>query len=507
MESIFDLHKFDEYRENNRLEVKRAKSGLPNDLWETYSAFANTNGGCIILGVKEREDKSWFTIGLQNVEKLKKEFWDTIHNHNKVSISLLNDQDVESFDINGDTVLIIKVPRARRQDKPVFIDNDMWGGTFRRDYEGDYHCTRDSILAMLRDQSEDTPDMKVLSDKRIEDFCQETLKSYRLKYNSLHEGSAWTRLDNPDFLVAIGAASDETNDGIIHPTAAGLLMFGQEFRITREFPEYFLDYREKMDPSIRWTDRIQTQAGDWSGNIYDFFTRVSAKLLLDLRRPFKTDGIYRIEETKVHEAVREALANCLVNADYFQSWSVVIEKYPDQIILANPGTIRLGKKQMLKGGISQPRNKNILKMFNLIGIGEHAGSGVPDIYNVWRLANYKEPHVEELSGRDGNPDRTVITLPLVANNQVLSKKRPEKRPEKGPDTIRKNQEIENRIIRVYRLIAENPRISRPELSERLNLSDKQIKLAIDLLKSRKMIQRVGSARSGHWMILETPKHT
>ena len=152
-----------------------------------------------------------------------------------------------------------------------------------------------------------------------------------------------------------------------------------------------------------------------SDNIYPgiqdvFFTRVSAKLLLDLRWPFKTDGIYRIEETKVHESVREALANCLVNADFFQSWSVVIEKYPDQIILANPGTIRLGKKQMLKGGISQPRNKNLLKMFNLIGIGEHAGSGVPDIYNVWRLANYEEPHVEELSGRDGNPDRTVITL-------------------------------------------------------------------------------------------------
>ena len=166
MESIFDLQKFIEYRENNRLEVKRAKSGLPNDIWETYSAFANTNGGCIILGVKEREDKSWITTGLQNVEKLKKEFWDTIHNHNKVSISLLNDQDVESFDINGDAVLIINVPRARRQDKPVFIDNDMWGGTFRRDYEGDYHCTRDSILAMLRDQSEDTPDMKVLSDKK-----------------------------------------------------------------------------------------------------------------------------------------------------------------------------------------------------------------------------------------------------------------------------------------------------------------------------------------------------
>lgn len=61
MDEVFDLAKFDEYREDNRLEVKRAKDKLPNALWETYSSFANTAGGCIILGVKERDDKSWYS--------------------------------------------------------------------------------------------------------------------------------------------------------------------------------------------------------------------------------------------------------------------------------------------------------------------------------------------------------------------------------------------------------------------------------------------------------------
>ena len=60
MDGEFDLAKFDEYREDNRLEVKKARNGLPDDLWETYSAFANSNGGCIILGVKEHDDKSWY---------------------------------------------------------------------------------------------------------------------------------------------------------------------------------------------------------------------------------------------------------------------------------------------------------------------------------------------------------------------------------------------------------------------------------------------------------------
>ena len=55
-------------------------------------------------------------------------------------------------------------------------------------------------------------------------------------------------------------------------------MFGEEYRIIREFPEYFLDYREMMDPAIRWTDRIQSNSGDWTGNLFDFYFRTYNRL-------------------------------------------------------------------------------------------------------------------------------------------------------------------------------------------------------------------------------------
>ena len=138
-QDIFDLSQFNEYREGNRLEVKKATGGLPNSLWETYSSFSNCNGGAIILGVKEREDGSWCTTRLQNKNKFLKDFWDTINNRKKVSVNLLNEENVETYDIDGDVIIVIYVAKADRAYKPVYINDDLFGGTFRRNHEGDYH--------------------------------------------------------------------------------------------------------------------------------------------------------------------------------------------------------------------------------------------------------------------------------------------------------------------------------------------------------------------------------
>ena len=94
-----------------------------------------------------------------------------------------------------------------------------------------------------------------------------------------------------------------------------------------------------------------------------------------MKVPFQLDGIVRIDDTPVHKAIREALANCIVNTDFYLPRGIVIRKDAESIIMENPGSIRTGKNQMLKGGISDPRNKALMKMLNLIGIGERAGSG------------------------------------------------------------------------------------------------------------------------------------
>ena len=133
------------------------------------------------------------------------------------------------------------------------------------------------------------------------------------------------------------------------------------------------------------------------------------KLTRDLEKPFVLDGAFRVDDTPVHRAVREALANCIVNADFYLPRGIVIINEEHRIVMQNPGSIRTGKAQMLHGGISDPRNKAIMKMLNMIAIGERAGSGVLDIYDVWAENGWEDPVVEE----QYNPDRTILMLPFT----------------------------------------------------------------------------------------------
>lgn len=63
---------------------------------------------------------------------------------------------------------------------------------------------------------------------------------------------------------------------------------------------------------------------------------------------------------------------------------------------------------MKKGGISDPRNKSLMKMFNMINIGERAGSGVPNIFDAWKKEGSKSPELLE----QYNPNCTILTLYL-----------------------------------------------------------------------------------------------
>lgn len=266
----FDLQQIASLRENNRLEAKRARGGVPHSMWETYSAFANTEGGVILLGVDETRNHQLVVTGVDAPQTYIRDIWNTVNNPQKVSVNILTERMVHAERVNGKDIIVVEVPRADRSLRPVYLNKNPESGSYRRNFEGDYHCNKEQISAMYRDASEVTMDRKVLVSKEIDAFCRETIIDYRGRFKAFHPSHVWNQLDNEQFLRHIGAVQWSGEDLRFHPTLAGLLMFGFDFEILQELPQYYLDYREEFDPGVRWTHRLVSSSGDWSGNIYDF---------------------------------------------------------------------------------------------------------------------------------------------------------------------------------------------------------------------------------------------
>ena len=428
---MLDFFNIEKYKENNRLEAKAAAVGLPKSLWATYSAFANTNGGIILLGVTEDAQHQLHVEGVNDADALVIDFWNIINNQSKISINVLNDKDVIVREFDGKKIIIISVPRAQRYDKPIYLDGNLFS-SYKRNGEGDYRCTKEVIQAMLRDASPKTQDMLVLGNMNLDVFDKDTIKRYRIRMQGIRPGHVWEALEDVDFLYRIGAVGRDA-DGKLHPTAAGLLMFGYEYEIVREYPHYFLDYREKLDDDTRWSDRFVSSSGDWSGNIYDFYFRVYNRIAQSVKVPFALDGISRIDDTELHKALREALANTLINADYYGNTGVVIERSITSITMTNAGTFRIDLDEAINGGISDPRNSGLIKMFSLINIGERAGSGLPMIFKAWTGTDFAMPDITEKE----NPDRVCLILPVESLGEVglTSAQRPNKNTNEGSDVL------------------------------------------------------------------------
>jgi len=400
--------------EDKDWEFKSGKGGLPKSLWESYSAMANTDGGVIVLGIKERNDGHFEVQGLNAPDTALKELWDLLNNRGKVSLNLLSNDQVHVEQVHGKSVLVIEVPRASRRQRPVYVGQNPLDGTYRRFNEGDFKCTPDEVGRMLADQSEQPADSVILPRFGMDDLHKKSLEQYRNRFASRYPDHPWLSQNDRSLLEKLGGWRTDRASGETGLTVAGLLMFGkyEAIRDPNAIPQYHLDYRERLSdaPEVRWTDRI-TLDGTWAGNLFQFYQRVLNRLLADLRVPFQMGkDLFRKDETVVHQAIREAFVNALIHADYRGQGGVVIEKYRNRFELSNPGTLLLSIEQLLQGGISECRNKSLQLMFQQIGGGEKAGSGIDKIRQGWASQQWRWPLIQERL----RPDRVRLILSMVS---------------------------------------------------------------------------------------------
>lgn len=563
----FSLDLLTTYKENSRLEVKSARGGLPASLWETYSAFANSDGGVIVLGVNEKKQGQLVVEGLDDVHKTLKDFWNTVNNRQKVSCNILTDSMVYTDSLEGKNIVVIRVPRAERTSRPVYVGADPRSGTYRRNFEGYYHCSREEVALMIRDSALVTDDNTLLTDLDTsvfcqEIFCQETVKSYRNIFKLVRPNHLWNREDDTMFLRRIGAVREDKETGKFHPTLAGLLMFGYEYEISAVLPTYFLDYQENRTNGIyaRWSDRLTSQSGDWSGNVFDFILKVIPKLQADLKVPFKFKGNFRDEDTPLHKTVREATVNMLANADFYGRRGIVVRKSAEGFLFANPGGMRVSLNEVLRDSASDPRNGVMMKMLAMVQYGERAGSGLQGIFKTWETVYHSSPRLETTTS-DGM-DRTTLTLafgerqpdteamttlyddiypfdetPLTVQesipemghstqetresiqekdesiqeitesiqenliNQTRSTQETSDSIQETGDSIQESvQEIKSNIDKVIYILSRNNSITLSEVAKLIGLSRIGVQKITNKLKKEGKLTREGSTKSGKWIV-------
>jgi ATP-dependent DNA helicase RecG len=363
------------------VEFKEAKIAVPKNAYETVSAFANTEGGHLVFGVK-KEGSDFEVVGVLNVDKVQNDFITTLRQPAK--ISQLIDVEGHLHTIDEKNLLIFFVPEAPRAQKPVYINGSI-KQSFLRKGACDVRCSHDEMHLLLRDAANERYDGEVIEDIASDLFFDEgSLRWYRTIFNQKQPGRHET-LSDMEFLLEWGFLKEQSCQ--IHPTRAAILFFGKGRYVRQFLPRPVVDYQridakfEDWIPEKRWNDRqvyeenlIQT----WLG-LLEKYSRISEK-------PFAVDSstMRRSDNPPDYISFRESVINLLMHQDYGDhSRMPVIQFFKDRTIFKNPGDAFASKEELLEPGVKEVRNPTIVNAFRRIGLSDQAGTGIRSIFQSW----------------------------------------------------------------------------------------------------------------------------
>lgn len=467
--------------EGNDLEYKKAKNALPDSFWETYSAFANTNGGKIILGIDEKNEDPY--QGVNDPQKIRDNLFALVANKQKVSCNLLTDNDIEYVSIPDKErqLMVITIREASSDQKPVHLKNDF-RESYKRLGEGDVRLDKEELKYLMA-SSHDDIDSELLTNYDENDLNIETIKEYKNLLVELSGNTKYINMPLRAFLTEIGVFKKDRTDGIYKLTAGGLLFFGKYNSIISRYPKFQLDYFEKDNSlSTRWNDRVST--GDMMYpdlNMYDFFNLAYKKLTATTNDRFELndESAHRLPFKKdLSESIREALVNCLMHAYYDFDSPIVITAYNDFYEFKNPGKMKISIPEFIHGGTSKTRNSTISSLFRRIGMSEKAGSGGPKIFDVSEKYKLKIPEVTTTF------DSTIVTIWKV---DLLSSYR----------NISKDEKT------ILKYIIENGNISKNDVIENNLMTEYKFRENLKTLQNKRYIEIVGKGRSTKYVLPRT----
>ncbi|KID42503.1 hypothetical protein LfDm3_0432 [Fructilactobacillus fructivorans] len=465
--------------ESEYIEYKTNANSLSHDMWESISAFENTDGGIIYLGITEKKHKFYPTgIDPQKIQGILDQFWSAINNE-AVSHSTIQNEDISQHKLNtGNIVIEIKV-REALTDKPICVKHNF-SQVFIRKGATDAKVSHSEFKTLMRDAKTDL-DTAVLQNFWIEDLNEENINDYKQQITKRKKSINYNKLNTEEFLQRIGVISkDYENDGKLGITAGGLLFFGKNNAILHAFPNFQLDYYDKSDPmQDRWKERVSSIEDDL--NIYSFFKIVNEKLRISTKEHFKLDNDNtRIDTSgQMQVALREGLLNTLIHADYYSDIGSKINYFPNYYEFTNPGKMLINKQDFFDTNKSKTRNPIISKLFIQIGFGERAGSGGEAIKEAASNSKLRLPDIET------NLINTNLKIWKVTYASSFS-----------------NHKINKREANIIKLIQSSPALSltHKELEEKTGYSRTIVTTNINNLKSKHIIIQEGRGRSTRYSL-------
>lgn len=338
-------------------EVKEARSELPKNIWETVSAFSNTSGGWIILGIRQK-GKGFEVTGVDNAEKLEQDFLSTLRSQKfNTRLSVGTGQ----YDISGKKVLLQSFGIRSELAIPE-TDTDM--------------LNPDSL---------------------------HSYRNYLKTYNTL---SAYEGLNDPDFCRQLSICN---KNGEL--TYAGLLMFGKGQEVLRHVPTFCMDYVEIPGRSVAEADTRYSYRAPEQENLWETYQVVIRRLLTLADRPFRLNRLGVAEDDgRQFEVMREAWVNMLMHTDHFSPLRSCVHVFTDRIEFLNAGSFPIPPEKIYGTLYSSARNPTIAKLFRLAKLAENIGFGID------RLLSWKQ-----LTGQNVNihSERDFVCVTLYFNSDVV----------------------------------------------------------------------------------------
>ena len=389
--------------ETERIEAK-AGSDIGKSVLETLCAFVNEpnmGGGWLLLGVV-REEMALFpgyvVEGIEHAERVGADLATQAAGMFNQPLRL----DIRTELLDGKVVLVVFVPEAAPQDKPIYFKaQGLPRGALRRIGSTDQRCTEDDLVALYQARQVESFDAGLVPDATLDDLSPEAIEDYRVARREANPDAEELRWPDEELLQALGAVR-RNPQGAWQPTVAGLVLLGKPVALRRCFPMTRVDYirvpgREWVPDPERRFDTVELR-----DPLFRLIRRAQAAILDDLPKAFGlAEGeLQRKDSPQVPQRViREAVVNSLMHRSYRLQAPIQIIRYSNRLEIRNPGFSLKSPDHLGEPG-SVPRNPKIAAALYDTRFAETKGSGVRVMREMCERAGLAPPLFESDRGQD-----------------------------------------------------------------------------------------------------------